>query len=58
MSYKLAIGAGLLGVGVLVWQRSKKAKTSVIDKAREEHIMSKRFPQLESGVAAALENND
>ena len=58
MSYKLAIGAGVLGVGVLLWQRSKPAKTSVIDKAREEHIMSKRFPQLESGIAAALENND
>lgn len=58
MSYKLAIGAGVLGVGVLLWQRSKPAKTSVIDTARDEHIMSKRFPQLESGIAAALENND
>lgn len=57
MNYQLAVGAGVIGVGVFLWSR-KGAKTSVIDKAREEGIMSKRFPQLESGLAAALENND
>lgn len=58
MNYSLAIGgAGILGVGMLMWRR-KGVKVSVIDAAREAHTMSKRFPQLESGLAAALENND